>query len=204
MKKEKIYRLAITAILIAIIVVMAFTPVGYLKIGLLSITFLTVPIIIGSVTNGPAVGAILGLCFGITSLIQCFGMDAFGTALMQISAWKTVVMCLVPRVLIGVVCGLTYKALQKSSKRVVLNYAVSSITAPLTNTVLFMGFLTLFFWKSEYLQNVAASLGAGSVIKFLIAMVGINGVVELVVCSILGTLILIPLQKATKRFTIES
>ena len=42
-------------------------------------------IIIGAVSNGPVVGAILGLTFGLTSFAQCFGMDAFGTTLMQIS-----------------------------------------------------------------------------------------------------------------------
>ena len=201
MNKEKIYRLSITAILIAIIIIMAFTPVGYLKIGLLSITFLTVPIIIGAVTNGPIVGAILGLTFGITSFAQCFGMDAFGTALMQISPVKTAIMCIVPRVLIGIVCGFVYKGLSKTKLPSVPAYAISAFSAPLTNTLLFMGLLILFFWKSEYLQSVAASLNAGSVMKFLIAMVGINGIVELAVCTVLGTVILIPLSKATARFS---
>ncbi|MBR2590466.1 MAG: ECF transporter S component [Clostridia bacterium] len=203
MKKQKIYRLSITGILIAILIIMAFTPVGYLRIGLLSITFLTVPIIVGAVSNGPVVGAILGLCFGLTSFAQCFGMDAFGTALMQISPIKTAIMCIVPRVLIGVVCGLLYKGLSKTKMPKVAQYGISAFSAPLTNTILFMGLLILFFWNSEYIQGVAAELGGTTVIKFLIAMVGINGIIELIVCTILGTLILIPLQKAVSRYHIS-
>ena len=200
MKKENIFKLSITAILVAIIAIMSFTPLGYLKIGLLSITFLTVPIIIGAVTNGPGVGALLGFAFGITSFIQCFGMDAFGVALMQISPWKTAFMCIVPRTLMGLICGLCYKGLSTTKLPSPVKYALSGITAPLFNTLLFMGTLILFFWKSEYIQSVADSLGASSIIKFLVALVGVNGVLELVVCPIVATLILIPLHKAVSKY----
>lgn len=201
MKKEKIYRLSITAILIAIIAVMSFTPVGYLKIGLLSITFLTVPIIIGAVTNGPAVGAILGAAFGITSFIQCFGMDAFGVALMQISPIKTAIMCIVPRTLMGLICGLVYMVISKTKAPKPVKYAVGAVSAPLFNTVLFMSCLILFFWNTDYVQSVASSVGATNIMKFLVAMVGVNGIIELAVCTILGTVILIPLEKATAKYT---
>ena len=204
MKKQQIYKLSITAILIAIIAIMSFTPLGYLKIGLLSITFLTVPIIIGAVTNGPGVGAILGFAFGITSFIQCFGMDAFGVALMQISPWKTAFMCIVPRTLMGLICGLCYKGLSKTKLPSPAKYALSGITAPLFNTILFMSALLLFFWKSEYIQSVADSLGASSIIKFLVALVGVNGILELFVCPIIATLILIPLQKALSNFDLSA
>lgn len=200
MKKENIFKLSITAILVAIIAIMSFTPLGYLKIGLLSITFLTVPIIIGAVTSGPGVGAILGFAFGITSFIQCFGMDAFGVALMQISPWKTAFMCIVPRTLMGLICGFCYKGLSNTKLPSPVKYALSGITAPLFNTLLFMGTLILFFWKSEYIQSVADSLGASSIIKFLVALVGVNGVLELVVCPIVATLILIPLHKAVSKY----
>ncbi|MBQ3431615.1 MAG: ECF transporter S component [Clostridia bacterium] len=208
MKKEKIYRLSITGIMIAILIIMAFTPLGYLKIGVLSITFLTIPIIIGAVTNGPVVGAILGLCFGITSFVQCFGMDAFGTALMQISVWKTAVMCLVPRILIGVICGFVYKGLSKTKMPAAVQYGISAFSAPLTNTILFMSCLMGFFWgtKLTYVvdgQSVEFAIGGMKVFQFLFAMVGVNGIVELAVCTVLGTLILIPLQKAVSKYQLS-
>ena len=81
MKKQNLYRLTAAGMLIALEVILAFTPLGYLKIGLLSITFMTIPVIIGSLTTGATVATILGFTFGITSFVQCFGMDAFGTTL---------------------------------------------------------------------------------------------------------------------------
>ena len=40
-KSGKVHQITLTAILAAIIVLLAFTPLGYLRIGLVSITFLT-------------------------------------------------------------------------------------------------------------------------------------------------------------------
>ena len=61
------------ALMIAIIFVMAFTPLGYLRTPGLSITFLTVPVAVAAMILGPKGGAICGAAFGITSLMQCFG-----------------------------------------------------------------------------------------------------------------------------------
>ena len=72
-------------VLIAIIVLMSFTPVGYLKVGTVEITFLMIPVIIGAITLGAKSGAILGAVFGITSFIQCFGMSSFGIILLSIN-----------------------------------------------------------------------------------------------------------------------
>ncbi|HBN84937.1 MAG TPA: ECF transporter S component, partial [Clostridiales bacterium] len=53
--RSKTLRLTQLGILSAIIIIMAFTPLGYLRIGPLSITFLTVPVIIGAMLLGPTV-----------------------------------------------------------------------------------------------------------------------------------------------------
>ena len=56
------------ALMVAIIFVMAFTPLGYFQTMGLSITFLTVPVAVGAIILGPKGGAICGLAFGITSI----------------------------------------------------------------------------------------------------------------------------------------
>ena len=61
------------AILVAIMLIFAYTPLGYLKAGPIEITFMVLPVAIGAIILGPAVGAILGGIFGVTSFIQCFG-----------------------------------------------------------------------------------------------------------------------------------
>ena len=140
--KEKIYKLTLTAVLTALIFVMAFTPIGYLKIGVVSITFLTIPVIIGAIVGGPVVGLVLGIMFGATSFIQCFGMDAFGTTLFGINPVFTFIMCFIPRALMGLFCGLIYKGF-KAKKHVAVGTAVTSFCGGFLNTLLFVGFLLL-------------------------------------------------------------
>ena len=48
------------ALLIAIILIMAFTPIGYIKTFGLEITLIVVPVAVGAVVLGPTAGAILG------------------------------------------------------------------------------------------------------------------------------------------------
>lgn len=72
------------ALMAAIIFLMAFTPLGYFRTPGLSITFLTVPVAVGAIILGPKGGAICGLTFGITSLIQCFMGGSFGSMLLSI------------------------------------------------------------------------------------------------------------------------
>jgi uncharacterized membrane protein len=76
-RKQTIKTIAVLGILIALTLVMAFTPVGYLKVGAVSISFLMIPVAVGAIAVGPWAGALLGAVFGITSFVQCFGADPF-------------------------------------------------------------------------------------------------------------------------------
>ena len=84
------------ALLVAIILIMAFTPIGYIRTAGLEITLIVVPVAVGAVTLGPAAGAILGGVFGITSFIQCFGMSPFGAALLGINGFLTFLYAYLP------------------------------------------------------------------------------------------------------------
>lgn len=89
------------ALLVAIILLMAFTPIGYIKTAGLEITLIVVPVAVGAVTLGPTAGAILGGVFGITSFIQCFGMSQFGALLLGINPFLTFLVCVPTRILMG-------------------------------------------------------------------------------------------------------
>ena len=77
------------AMLTAIILILAFTPLGYIRTGGLEITLIVIPVAVGAVILGPVGGMILGAVFGITSFIQCFGMSPFGAMLLSMSPVKT-------------------------------------------------------------------------------------------------------------------
>ncbi len=199
-KSADTLKLVETAMLIAIIVVMAFTPLGYITVGPLSLTLLMIPVIIGGATCGKGVGALLGGVFGLTSFIQCFKGDILGAILVSHSIPKTLLVCFVPRILAGFLCGLIFEALRKKDKKHSWSYIVSSIIASLLNTGLFLGLLALLFYNTQFTSDQAAALGVDSVLKTAIAIAtGLNAPVELLSCAVIGSAISKALFEATKR-----
>lgn len=182
------------AVLIAIIIIMAFTPIGYIRTGALSITLIVIPVAVGAVILGPGAGAILGAVFGITSFIQCFGLEPFGTALFAMKPFGTFIVCMVPRVLMGWLSGLIYKGFSKGKSTRKAATFIGCLAAPLLNTLFFMTALIAIFY--EYLVD---NFAMKNVFTFVIAFVGINGLIEAIVCFIAGTAIAGALKAAIKK-----
>ena len=182
------------ALLVAIILLMAFTPIGYIKTFGLEITLIVVPVTVGAITLGPAAGAVLGAVFGITSFIQCFGMSAFGAMLLSINPAGTFVVCVAARILMGWLTGLIYQGLKKVQPIRKISVFLASLIGPFLN----MTTLVLFFYNTEYIQGIVTSLGAKNALAFVVAFVGVNGLVEAIVCFILGSAVSKALQMALK------
>ena len=195
-------RLVLTALLTALIIVMAFTPLGYLKAGAIEITFITIPVIIGAVLLGPVGGLFLGAVFGITSFIQCFGMSTFGVALFSVSPLRTAIVCIVPRVFMGWLTAVIFKAISSKDKTSFVQYLVASIAGPLLNTVLFTGTLLLLFNNAPIIIQLKEQFGSTNVMAFAAAFVGVNGLIEAGVCAVLGTALCKALSVAMKKMKI--
>ncbi len=185
-------RVVLYALLTAIVLLMGFTPIGYLRTGVLSITFLSVPVIVGAMLLGVGGGAVLGAVFGLTSFIQALMGDFFGATLLSINPLYTAILCFVPRILAGIGCALSFNALKGKAR-----YVLSSLCAPLLNTVLFTVTLVLLFGKSDYIVNMRAGK---NLLSFFAAFVGINGLIEAVVCTIVGSAVGAAIFKYAKRF----
>lgn len=70
------------ALLVAVLLVMNYTPLGYLQVGPLSMSLLTIPVAIGAMTLGPVAGAILGGVFGTTSFVSALRTPSVMSAAM--------------------------------------------------------------------------------------------------------------------------
>ena len=174
------------ALMVAIVLVMAFTPLGYFRTAGLEITLLMIPVTVGAIVLGPTAGAILGLTFGLTSFAIC-PTSTFGATLLSISPLKTFVVCVIARIAAGWVAGLTFKGLDKVNFK--YKFEVSSLLGPLYNTLFFMSTLVGFFYNTEYIQQMAAFFGTANPIIFIVALVGLQCVVEAVVCFIISGII---------------
>lgn len=190
---SKVQRMVILAVLIALTLVMALTPLGYLKIGALSISFLCIPIAIGATVLGPTAGLILGTLFGITSFVQCFGMDAFGTAMLSINWFYTFIICVVARALMGWFTGLIAKGLGKVFEgktvgKFNLNDLIASILCPVMNTAFFLGFMAILFGSIEV-------MGLNVITAVVIPALSINCILEIIACFVVGSAVSIAVKK---------
>ncbi len=173
-----------TAMLCAILLLMSFTPLGYLNIGPLAISFNMIPVAIGAIALGPVGGMILGSLFGITSFLQCIGIggtSAMGVILFDIDPFLAFVQRFVPRLLAGFLAGCVFRAVKRLGKPTTACFA-TGFAAALLNTVLFMTALILLFGRSEYVQGL---IGGRNVLLFVCTFVGINAVVEMIAASVI-------------------
>ncbi len=144
MKNEKTYELVLTALFTAIIVIMAFTPLGYIPLIVINATIIHIPVILGALFLGPKKGAFLGFVFGFTSFInntfKAVTPSAFvfspvlAANIVGVSGiFKSLYICFVPRILVGVVPYYVYLLVHRLLKggqkawRIVINLAASLI-----------------------------------------------------------------------------
>lgn len=197
-RKTKTTWMVQIAMLTAIVLILAFTPLGYIRTGGLEITLIVIPVAVGAVILGPVGGMVLGAVFGITSFIQCFGMSPFGAMLLSISPVKTFVTCVVTRMLMGFLTGLIYMGMKKVSRNKSLNTVIANLCCPFMNTLFFMTCIVVFFYNTEYIQGFVSALGATNPLLFVLGFVGINGLIEALLCFVVGSAITRALMAALK------
>ena len=118
-------------------------------------------------------------------------MSAFGTILLGVNPFFTFLVCVPTRILEGWLTGLIYQGLRKSSLKSEVSVTLANLCCPLLNTALFMGTLVVLF-----AGTMREQFGMTKVIPFIVTFVGINGVVEAIVCFLVGTGVSISLKKA--------
>lgn len=181
MRNNKTFQLVLTSLFAAIIIIMAFTPLGYIPLVVINATIIHIPVILGSLFCGPKKGAVLGFIFGFTSFVKNTIMPTSLSAFVfspvlaagmmgPVGVFKSIFICFVPRILVGVIPYFIYllvkKALESEKKAVwaaVLNVCIG--------VFLFLG-LRMFMgkWFSEGTSvpvNVIALLVAVAVAGLL-------------------------------------
>ena len=116
-------------------------------------------------------------------------LKAVGAVLLGINPIYTFLVCVPTRILAGWLCGVAFKGLNKLDKTNLWSFGAAGLIGALCNTVLFMTTLCLCFYNTDYIQGFVAALGSANAFLFVIAFVGVNGLVEGVVCLITGAAI---------------
>ena len=182
-RNSKTKDLVLMGIMTAIIFVMGLTPIGYVKTGTLSIALITIPVGIAAYALGPKGGLLAGLSFGITSVIMAIvNPSALMVALTAISPAKVAILCIVPRVLVGLCSGSIGYFLRKLRIPSAIAGAVTGFSAAFLNTVFFMSSLLLLFGNSDTVQGMK---GHDNLVLFIIAVVTVNVLIEWISTTVL-------------------
>lgn len=187
------------AVLVAILLLLEITGLGMIKTPGLEFTIMQVPVIIGAIVMGPTAGGILGGVFGLISFWECFGKSAFGVVLLGINPIGTFLTCVPTRILMGVCCGLLFQVFSKLDKHKMWSFAAASLCGALLNTVFFMSVLAAFFYNTEFIQGLAQGMGTTGLFSFLLAFVGVQGLLEAIICAVAGTAVSKALSSALKQ-----
>ena len=182
---SKTRQLTQLSLLIALEAVMAFTPLGFIMIPPISITILHIPVIIGAILMGPTYGGILGGAFGVLAMIKATFFAASPADLLfspfaSGAPVQSAVMCIVPRILLGVAAALLYQLLRQVTKDIAA-MAVSCILATLLHSVMVLGAMWLFF-QAMPLRDV------------FVTVASLNCIVEMLAAGVVGTAVCNPVM----------
>ncbi len=176
-------------LLTAVVIVLQALAVAIRPTGIFNISLVLVPIVVGAALYGYKAGAWLGFVFSVVVLFT----DT--AAFMAISVPGTIITVLVKGTVAGLMAGLVYLLLEKKNRYLAVIGA--AIVCPVTNTGLFLVGCLLFFM--ETINGWATAAGFASAGTYLIvAMVGVNFLVELVVNIVLSSIIVRIIQLGKK------
>lgn len=190
-KKMDVRLMAQIALLAAIMIVMAFTPLGYIPLPFMNATTMHIPVIVGACLLGPKVGGVLGGLFGITSVVKAtiqpnitsFVFTPFYSFSPEFhGSWMSLVVAILPRILIGVVAGLAFQGLVKLIRNQTVSLAVAGVLGSMTNTIGVMGLIYLLFGEQ---YAAAGGTDPSLLLGVILGVVCTNGIVEAIIAGVL-------------------
>ncbi len=193
--KERVREMTILAMFIAIIVVMAFVPfLGFITIGAVSATIIPIPVMIGGVILGRKNGIILGLTFGVVSLIR--GAMSANFDFLFVFPWVSVL----PRFLFGLLIYDTYRFFKKLLKIQILSLVVSFFVLSMLHSLLVlpmllttfpivMGNASLQTIVGESLSLIQGTTTLSAAFSLILAVLVSNSLIEALLAATIGAIV---------------
>ena len=173
--RKDLKNLVLLGLLAGLIFLMGQTPLGLIPLGFCNVTLLVIPVAVGTIYMGWKYGLVLGAAFAATSLLSALTKpSALVATLMGASPLLTIVMTVLPRLCIPLVIAGVYRLLSKKQKHVAS--AVAAACGSLTNTVLYLGLMLLFYVlcgidNTKVLTTIAAVAGGAGPLEALAAAI---------------------------------
>ena len=189
-KKHDTRWLVSVALMAAIVIVLANTPLGMIQLPVIKATTVHIPVIIGAILLGPMAGGILGFVFGVCSLISntmaptllSFAFSPFMSTTGIPGAIKAIWVSVGCRILIGVAAGWLWVLFKKVKLNQSVALVLTGFLGSMVNTVTVMGSIYLLF-AQQYAQ--AKDVAVTAVWGLVMGPVTASGIPEAIVAAIL-------------------
>lgn len=197
-KKHDTKWMVSVALMAAVVIVLANTPLGMIQLPIIKATTVHIPVIIGAIVLGPTAGAILGGVFGVCSLISntmaptllSFAFSPFMSTTGIAGAVKAIWISVGCRILIGVAAGwlwILFKKLKMNRKMYqVIALAITGFVGSMVNTITVMGSIYLLFAK-QYAE--AKEIAITAVWGAVMGTVTASGIPEAIAAAVLVAVI---------------
>lgn len=178
------------ALMAAIVIVLANTPLGMIQLPIIKATTVHIPVILGAILLGPGAGAILGAVFGICSLVSntmaptllSFAFSPFLSTTGIPGALKAIWISVGCRILIGVVAGWLWALFTKIKLNQFIALPIVGFVGSMVNTVTVMGSI-YFLFAQQYAEAKEVALTA--VFGLVMGTVTASGIPEAIAAAIL-------------------
>ena len=178
------------ALMAAIVIVLANTPLGMIQLPIIKATTVHIPVILGAILLGPGAGAILGAVFGICSLVSntmaptllSFAFSPFLSTTGIPGALKAIWISVGCRILIGVVAGWLWVLFTKIKLNQFIALPIVGFVGSMVNTVTVMGSI-YFLFAQQYAEAKEVALTA--VFGLVMGTVTASGIPEAIAAAIL-------------------
>ena len=189
-KKRDTRWMVCVALMAAIVIVLANTPLGMIQLPVIKATTVHIPVILGAVLLGPLAGGILGGVFGICSLISntmaptllSFAFSPFMSTTGLPGVLKALWISVGCRILIGVVSGWLWKLFEKVHLNQTIALPITGFVGAMVNTVTVMGSIYLLF-AQQYAQ--AQNVGVTAVWCLIMGTITASGIPEAIASAVL-------------------
>lgn len=187
--KSGIRKITVTAVLFSLILFLNISGLGFIKIGVSEVTMLHVPVIIGAIMEGPFVGSVLGLFFGLASL-----WESYSGASILAPAFQNPVVSVLPRVLIGLFSAYAFSFAMKITKNKLSGSVLTaSIVGTLTNTVLVLSLMQVMY-SSLVVENLATEAVSTSQ-AIILGIIAANAPAEIIASCVVTLPVVLALKK---------
>ena len=189
-KKHDTRWMVSVALMAAIVIVLANTPLGMIQLPVIKATTVHIPVILGAILLGPSAGAILGGVFGICSLVSntmaptllSFAFSPFLSTTGIPGALKAIWISVGCRVLIGLASGWLWKLLERLKVNQNISLLLTGFVGSMVNTVTVMGSI-YFLFAQQYAQ--AREVGVTAVWGLIMGTVTAAGIPEAIAAAVL-------------------